>query len=165
MRPRTLTLAAAPLLALLTLSACSSGTSGTPGTSGSSAAAAPAASSDAGAATGSASADPIAPSAPASKAAPPADAGLPAKPDAAGAARLIAALDTIDKDIVGGKPDKAIDNARNQCQAVYNFPKDHAKLVDLTNQRFTSAAHPNGFGPETAEKILAALQATLCPAR
>ncbi|MFD4655250.1 hypothetical protein ACFWP2_06405 [Kitasatospora sp. NPDC058444] len=97
------------------------------------------------------------------KPAPPADAGLPAKPGNDLAAKLVSALDAIDPAIVGGKPDQAVDRARNQCQAMYQFPKDKQKLVDLANQRFTSADHPQGFGPDTAAKINEALLATLCP--
>ncbi|MFD0527666.1 hypothetical protein ACFQ1I_11495 [Kitasatospora arboriphila] len=53
--------------------------------------------------------------------------------------------------------------ARKQCQAVYNYPKDHARLVAVAGSTFTSAAHPKGFGPEVSEKILAAVQASgLC---
>ncbi|WP_052706622.1 hypothetical protein [Streptomyces rubellomurinus] len=101
-------------------------------------------------------------SAPAKPAAP-ADAGLPGKPDADRTAKLVAALNAIDPGIVGGKPDQAVDRARNQCQSMYQFPKDTAKLVDLANQRFTSPEHPQGFGPETAAKINDALRTTLCP--
>ncbi|MEU1420243.1 MULTISPECIES: hypothetical protein [unclassified Kitasatospora] len=112
-------------------------------------------------------ATPDAPDAPATSAppkpAPPADAGLPAKPGSADAAKLVAALDAIDPAIVGGKPDEAVDRARNQCQAMYQFPKDRAKLVELVNQRFTAPDHPQGFGAEKAEKIIDALRATLCP--
>ncbi|MER8187345.1 hypothetical protein [Kitasatospora sp. NPDC094015] len=163
------TLLAATATAALTLCACSGG--GTTSTAGGAAA------SSASAAAGSPTA-PIAPSEPApqgtaastapstapeaSKPAPPSDAGLPPAPDSAATAKLIAALDAIDPEIVAGKPDKAVDAARNQCQAIFNFPKDRPKLVELTNQRFTSPAHPGGFGPEKADKILTALQSTLC---
>ncbi|MEV6977325.1 hypothetical protein, partial [Kitasatospora sp. NPDC093806] len=108
-----------------------------------------------------------APDAPATQAAPkpapPAGAGLPSKPAADVTALLIGALDAIDPAIVGGKPDQAIDRARNQCQSMYQFPKDRAKLVELANQRFTAPDHPQGFGTEKAEKILDALRTTLCP--
>ncbi|MET8543339.1 hypothetical protein ABZW03_22215, partial [Kitasatospora sp. NPDC004799] len=97
------------------------------------------------------------------KPAPPADAGLPAKPGDDLTAKLVSALDAIDPAIVGGKPDQAVDRARNQCQAMYQFPKDKQKLVELANQRFTSADHPQGFGADTAAKINEALLATLCP--
>ncbi|MFD5430673.1 hypothetical protein ACFWJ4_00645 [Kitasatospora sp. NPDC127067] len=97
------------------------------------------------------------------KPAPPTDAGLPAKPGTDLATKLVSALDAIDPAIVGGKPDQAVDRARNQCQSMYQFPKDKQKLVDLANQRFTSADHPQGFGPDTAAKINEALLATLCP--
>ncbi|MGW6912632.1 hypothetical protein ACWGB8_02225 [Kitasatospora sp. NPDC054939] len=98
------------------------------------------------------------------KPAPPSDAGLPAKPNADLTAKVVTALEAIDPAIVGGKPEQAVDRARNQCQAMYQFPKDRAKLVELTQQRFTSPEHPQGFGPEKSEKILEALRATLCPA-
>ncbi|MFJ9444234.1 hypothetical protein ACIRRH_20505 [Kitasatospora sp. NPDC101235] len=97
------------------------------------------------------------------KPAPPADAGLPTKPGADLTAKLVSALNAIDPAIVGGKPDQAVDRARNQCQSMYQFPKDAQKLTELANQRFTSADHPQGFGPETAAKINEALLATLCP--
>ncbi|WP_354639165.1 hypothetical protein [Kitasatospora camelliae] len=97
-----------------------------------------------------------------SKPAPPTDAGLPAKPDAVAAKALTAALDAIDPEIVGGNPEQAVERARATCQMVYNFPKDRPKQVELTDQKFTSPQHPKGFGPEKAEKILAAVQAGLC---
>ncbi|WP_406206433.1 hypothetical protein OH807_32820 [Kitasatospora sp. NBC_01560] len=127
----------------------------------------PAAGSTDGPAPGSTS--PGAPDAPAAnspappKPAPPADAGLPSKPGDGATAKLVAALDAIDPAIVGGKADQAVDRARNQCQSMYQFPKDRAKLVELANQRFTAPDHPQGFGTEKAEKILDALRATLCP--
>ncbi|MFJ2577597.1 hypothetical protein [Kitasatospora aureofaciens] len=97
------------------------------------------------------------------KPAPPTDAGMPGKPGADLTGKLVAALDAIDPAIVGGKPDQAVDRARTQCQSMYQFPKDKAKLVDLANQRFTSPDHPQGFGPDKAAKINDALHATLCP--
>ncbi|MFJ9771314.1 hypothetical protein ACIRVF_08720 [Kitasatospora sp. NPDC101157] len=110
--------------------------------------------------------DPSAPgadgSAPA-KPAPPADAGLPAKPDSDLTGKVVAALNAIDPAIVGGKPDQAVEQARKQCQAMYQFPKDTAKLVELADQHFTSPDHPQGFGPGTSAKINDALRATLCP--
>ncbi|MEU9040358.1 MULTISPECIES: hypothetical protein [unclassified Kitasatospora] len=116
-------------------------------------------------ATGTPAPDAGASGAPApAKPAPPADAGLPTKPGADLTAKLVAALNAIDPAIVGGKPDQAVDRARNQCQSMYQFPKDKGKLDDLANQRFTSSDHPQGFGPDTAAKINDALRATLCPA-
>ncbi|MFJ9952271.1 hypothetical protein [Kitasatospora sp. NPDC091207] len=126
---------------------------------------APATGSPDGPAPGSAS--PGAPDAPATQAppkpAPPADAGLPAKPGSDDAAKVVAALAAIDPAIVGDKPDQAVDRARNQCQSMYQFPKDRAKLIELADQRFTAPDHPQGFGAEKAGKILDALRATLCP--
>ncbi|GAB7187978.1 hypothetical protein ATKI12_7809 [Kitasatospora sp. Ki12] len=116
-------------------------------------------------ATGTPAPDAAASGAPApAKPAPPADAGLPAKPGADLTGKLVAALDAIDPAIVGGKPEQAVDRARNQCQSMYQFPKDKGKLVELANQRFTTPDHPQGFGPDTAAKINDALRATLCPA-
>ncbi|MEV0992740.1 hypothetical protein [Streptomyces sp. NPDC049949] len=89
--------------------------------------------------------------------------GIPPKPDAAAQAKYIAALTAIDPDIVNTKPDKAVDRGRNQCETIANFPKDDQKQIDLTNQRFTSPNHPDGFGPATAAKIRDAVHTHLCP--
>ncbi|MFJ9839628.1 hypothetical protein ACIRYZ_04035 [Kitasatospora sp. NPDC101155] len=97
------------------------------------------------------------------KPAPPADAGLPAKPDSDLTGKVVAALNAIDPAIVGGKPDQVVEQARKQCQSMYQFPKDKAKLIELANQHFTSPDHPQGFGPDTAAKINDALRTTLCP--
>ncbi|WP_406737369.1 hypothetical protein OG365_03315 [Streptomyces sp. NBC_00853] len=88
---------------------------------------------------------------------------IPPKPDAATQAKYIAALTAIDPDIVNTKPDKAVDRGRNQCETIANFPKDEQKQVDLTNQRFTSPNHPDGFGPAKAAKIRDAVHTHLCP--
>ncbi|GLV98420.1 hypothetical protein ACGFYF_02035 [Streptomyces lavendulae] len=52
---------------------------------------------------------------------------------------------------------------RHQCEAIANFPKDDQKQIDLTNQRFTSPSHPDGFGPAKAAKIRDAVHTHLCP--
>ncbi|MFB7666177.1 hypothetical protein ACFC1R_19845 [Kitasatospora sp. NPDC056138] len=151
-------LAPALAVAAIALTGCSSSGSSTaaPSASGAASASAPAAGASAAQPEPSGSAAPAKP-------APPSSAGLPPKPDASGVAKLVAALDAIDPDIVSGQPDKTVDRARDQCQSIYNFPKDRAKLIDLTNQRFTSPKHPDGFGADKAEKILTALQTTICP--
>ncbi|MFJ9076804.1 hypothetical protein ACIRO3_16355 [Streptomyces sp. NPDC102278] len=89
--------------------------------------------------------------------------GIPPKPDAATQAKYIATLTAIDPDIVNTKPDKAVDRGRNQCETIGSFPTDKQKQTDLTNQRFTSPAHPDGFGPAKAAKILEAVHTHLCP--
>ncbi|WP_052682054.1 hypothetical protein [Saccharothrix sp. ST-888] len=158
-------LAPALAVAAIALTGCSSSGSSTAAPaapSASTAASAPASDASAAQPASPGSAAPGDSTAPA-KPAPPSDAGLPPKPDAPGVAKLVAALDAIDPDIVAGQPDKAVDRARNQCQSIYDFPKDRAKLIDLTNQRFTSPKHPDGFGADKAEKILTALQTTICP--
>lgn len=82
-------------------------------------------------------------------------------------AAYIRDLDAIDLDIVHGEPDKAIDRGRNQCSS-YDSTYDgkaptKAKLIELTNQRFTSPDHPEGFGRPTAERILNVVHKHLCP--
>ncbi|MFF7500567.1 hypothetical protein ACFZBM_14115 [Streptomyces lavendulae] len=102
-------------------------------------------------------------SSPSAGAAAPKGKGTPPKPDAATQAKYIAALTAIDPDIVNTKPDKAVDRGRNQCETIANFPKDDQKQIDLTNQRFTSPNHPDGFGPAKAAKIRDAVHTHLCP--
>ncbi|GAA3280220.1 hypothetical protein [Streptomyces lavendulae] len=102
-------------------------------------------------------------SSPSAPAAAPKGKGIPPKPDAATQAKYIAALTAIDPDIVNTKPDKAVDRGRNQCESIANFPKDDQKQIDLTNQRFTSPNHPDGFGPAKAAKIRDAVHTHLCP--
>lgn len=102
-------------------------------------------------------------SSPSATAAAPKGKGIPPKPDAATQAKYIAALTAIDPDIVNTKPDKAVDRGRNQCETIANFPKDDQKQIDLTNQRFTSPNHPDGFGPAKAAKIRDAVHTHLCP--
>ncbi|MEV7599347.1 hypothetical protein AB0O91_18395 [Kitasatospora sp. NPDC089797] len=97
------------------------------------------------------------------KPAPPTGAGLPAEPDADLAGKIVAALNTIDPAIVGGKPDQVAEQARKQCQAMYQYPKDKAKLAELAKQNFSLPGHAQDFGPDTAAKIDDALRATLCP--
>jgi predicted small lipoprotein YifL len=89
-------------------------------------------------------------------------AGIPPEPTAATRAAYIAALDAIDKDVVHGKPDKAVDRGLNQCSSIKGG-KDRAKLIELTNQRFSSPSHPEGHGLAKAEKILDAVHKNLCP--
>lgn len=125
-----------------------------------------------GAATGSGSDDKASSKAPASSSAPEltdeqrasinAAAGLPPEPDAATAAAYIKALNAIDTDIVHSKDDKAISRGRSQCMSIKQG-YDRAKLVDLTNSRFTSPTHPEGHGTATAGKILDVVHERLCP--
>ncbi|MFD9486759.1 hypothetical protein ACFWBX_22835 [Streptomyces sp. NPDC059991] len=89
--------------------------------------------------------------------------GIPRRPDAATQARYIVALTSIDPDIVHGKPDKAVDRGRNQCSVIASNPKDQAKQVELANKRFTSPAHPDGFGLAKAAEVNEVVHAQLCP--
>jgi hypothetical protein len=90
-------------------------------------------------------------------------AGIPEKPKPKQRTAFLAALVAIDPNIVHGKPDKAIDRGRNQCSSVKNWPKNQAKLVKLTNARFTSPDHPEGFGTVKSALILKAVRRFLCP--
>lgn len=103
--------------------------------------------------------------APSSTAIAPAEAaaGIPPKPDAATRQSYIAALTAIDPDIVHGKEDTAVSRGRDQCSSIKQWPNDQAKLVDLTQKRFTSPDHPDGFGPAESTRILAAVHEFLCP--
>ncbi|MFH8344224.1 DUF732 domain-containing protein [Streptomyces sp. NPDC018045] len=86
--------------------------------------------------------------------------GIPPKPDAATQARYTAALDAISRDIVNGKPERAVSRGRSTCGTIHSFPNDHAKQVDQTRQRFSGTTQ---FTPEQAEKILQAVHTHLCP--
>lgn len=89
---------------------------------------------------------------------------IPPAPDAATTAAYIAALRAIDPDIVGDKDERTIVNrGRDQCGSVKDSPTDQAKLVELTNKRFTSPKHPEGFGAEKATQILAVVRQHICP--
>lgn len=99
---------------------------------------------------------------PAEKASIMAEAGIPPEPDTATWRRYINALKAINPDIVHGKEEKAVDRGRNQCSS-FKKHTDRAKLVDLTNQRFTSPDHPEGFGLSTASLILDVVHEHLCP--
>jgi len=91
-----------------------------------------------------------------------ADAGIPADPDPATRAAYIKDLDAIDRDIVHGKSDKAVRRGLNQCSSMKEI-KDRQKLIQLTDQRFSSPDHPDGHGAATAAKILDVVHERLCP--
>ncbi|MBN1172127.1 MAG: hypothetical protein JXA67_08125 [Micromonosporaceae bacterium] len=90
-------------------------------------------------------------------------AGIPPKPDAATQAAYIADLKAINPAIVGKHSvDTMVNRGRDQCSSL-SGTKDHAKLVDLTNKRFSAPGHADGFGTATAEKILRVVHKRLCP--
>jgi hypothetical protein len=84
-------------------------------------------------------------------------AGIPAAPDAAKQAVLLAAIAAVDPSLANN-PDKAVRNSRNQCQALDagTANPDHAAA-----QRFGNDAHPLTDAQGAA--LNAALRATLCP--
>lgn len=90
--------------------------------------------------------------------------GIPPTPGPDAWAAYIKALKAIDPAIVGDKDEKTIVNrGRDQCSSVKEWPNDQAKLIDLTNRRFTAPGHPDGFGKAKAEAILAAVREHICP--
>jgi hypothetical protein len=90
--------------------------------------------------------------------------GIPPVPPRDRWGAYIAALNAIDADIVGSKGEQAlVDRGRDQCGSVNDWPDDQDKLLELTNKRFTAPDHPDGFGLDTAAKILAVVRAHLCP--
>jgi hypothetical protein len=113
-------------------------------------------------ATTNGAASPAATAGPSTYASALADAGIPPTPNPEAWRAYIAALKAIDPDIVHGKEEKAVDRGRDQCGSVKDS-NDQAKLVDLTNLRFTSPGHPNGFGKAKATRILAAVRRYICP--
>jgi hypothetical protein len=94
---------------------------------------------------------------------PPPD-GAPPPPDRATAEAYVADLRRIDPAIVGAGDIRAlVDRGREQCAAIREFPDDRARLVELTEQRFTAPGHPDGFGAAKAAAILDVVRARICP--
>ncbi|WP_101253851.1 hypothetical protein [Streptomyces barkulensis] len=88
---------------------------------------------------------------------------FPPEPAAEHWAAFINGLETIDPDIVHGKEEKAVDRGRNQCTSNRDNPNDEAKLIELTNARFTSPNHPDGFGEAKSTRILQLVRDHICP--
>ncbi|BCJ65100.1 hypothetical protein [Polymorphospora rubra] len=87
----------------------------------------------------------------------------PPRPDDATVARYIAALEAVDPDIVAGKPDRAVDRGRNQCNSIANWQGDRARLIKDANYRFSTAEHPDGFGEVKGGKIVDIVHEFICP--
>jgi hypothetical protein len=58
--------------------------------------------------------------------------------------------------------ERAVDRGPGPVPEHQGLP-DRAKLVDLTNKRFTAVGHPDGFGATKAAKILDVVHKRLCP--
>lgn len=96
---------------------------------------------------------------------PPPDGAPPPPPDRATAEAYVADLRRIDPAIVGdGDLRELVDRGRDQCAAIRESPGDRARLITLTDQRFTAPEHPDGFGAEKAAAILDVIRARICPA-
>ncbi|MER6449245.1 DUF732 domain-containing protein [Streptomyces venezuelae] len=89
-------------------------------------------------------------------------AGIPPSPAPAQRAAYLAALNTIDPEIVNGKDDKAVSRGLSQCQSMKD-EKDPAKRIASAEKRFIGPTHPDGFGPTKSALIVAAVQVNLCP--
>ncbi|MBP8532367.1 hypothetical protein [Streptomyces sp. MK37H] len=85
------------------------------------------------------------------------DLGIPPEPTGAKRTALIAALKAIDPQIIADE-DKAITNARNQCQALHNGGQ---RPDYFAAQRFGNDQHP--VSEANGKLINAALRKTLCP--
>ncbi|MFE5966218.1 hypothetical protein [Streptomyces sp. NPDC056463] len=83
-------------------------------------------------------------------------AGIPPKPEGAEREALLGALSTINP-ALAEDPDKAIDNARNQC-SVINGGGDN--VGSLAQQRFSTSSHE--VSAVEAKVINATLAATFC---
>ncbi|QMP84084.1 hypothetical protein HQ601_00008 [Streptomyces phage Alderaan] len=83
-------------------------------------------------------------------------AGIPPKPEGAEREALLGALRTINP-ALAEDPDKAIDNARNQCSAI-NGNADNPD--SLAQQRFSTSSHE--VSAVEAKAINATLGATFC---
>jgi hypothetical protein len=91
--------------------------------------------------------------------------GPPPPPDRATAEAYVADLRRIDPAIVGdGDLRRLVDQGRDQCVAIRESPGDRARLIDLTNRRFTAPDHPAGFGADKAAAILDVVRERICPA-
>jgi hypothetical protein len=75
----------------------------------------------------------------------------------------VADLRRIDPAIVGdGDPRALVDRGRDQCAAIRAAPDDRARLIELTDRRFTAPGHPEGFGAEKAAAILDVVRERIC---
>jgi hypothetical protein len=90
-------------------------------------------------------------------------AGIPPQPDQATARKYADALDKIDRDVVNGDVEQAVDRGRALCVTVQRAPEDEDALVKETVATFTSQRHPKGFGTAKSKRILTAVRKYLCP--
>ncbi len=76
----------------------------------------------------------------------------------------LADLNAINPDIVGRHaPETMVSRGRSQCSSIGERRHTRAKLVELTNYRFTAPSHPDGFGSTVAERVLVVVHRHICP--
>ncbi|MFI6388677.1 hypothetical protein ACIBHY_19450 [Nonomuraea sp. NPDC050547] len=88
---------------------------------------------------------------------------IPPVPGPEAWAGYIRELDTIDRDIVHGDEQKAVDRARNQCPWLQQWPKVRMDALIQVDKRFTSPDHPKGFGAAKGNRINNAIKKYICP--
>ncbi|MEV4890623.1 hypothetical protein AB0K48_14635 [Nonomuraea sp. NPDC055795] len=91
------------------------------------------------------------------------DIRIPPPPDPKARADYIRELDTIDRDIVHGDEEKAVDRGRNQCPWLQQWPKVRMDALIQVDKRFTSPDHPKGFGAAKGNRINHAIKKYICP--
>ncbi|MFI6908105.1 hypothetical protein ACIBKY_43060 [Nonomuraea sp. NPDC050394] len=91
------------------------------------------------------------------------DTRIPPVPGPEARAGYIRALDTIDRDIVHGDEEKAVDRGRNQCPWLREWPKVKMEALIQASKRFTSPNHPKGFGAAKEKGINNAIKKYICP--
>lgn len=91
-----------------------------------------------------------------------AEVGIPPAPGPAIRSAYIADLTEINPDIVHGRPDLAVSRGRGQCASIKDG-ESRERLLETTNDRFTSFDRPHGFGTAAAAKILNVVHQRLCP--
>lgn len=89
--------------------------------------------------------------------------GIPPQPDQATARKYADALDKIDRDVVHGDVELAVDRGRALCVTVKRAPEDEDALVKEAVATFTSQQHPDGFGTAKSKRIVTTVRKYICP--
>ena len=93
-----------------------------------------------------------------------AESNIPPPPSSRNAAMFLVALEAINPELLEDRHSEALINrGRDQCATIKDWPGDEGKWVWWAEQRFTSPAHPQGLGPATAKRVIAAARKYICP--